>query len=233
MNRRIITIDIETLPAPEVVATVSDIQKSDNKDLSKTALNGDYGRILCIGYCDDASDKSASGVLGWNDSTNNFRDDERATLIEFWELLRGFNTRIDCIVGHNIFDFDLKFIYKRSIILGVKPSVDFSFARYRSQPVFDTMHEWEKWSYGTRVKLDYLARVLSLPSSKDSGIDGSCIASFYALGRHKEIHDYCLRDVVVTRAIYRKMVFADAGSDVLVPKLQIRTVRPLKSFLLQ
>lgn len=230
MNRRIITIDIETLPAPEVVAhTASTMQKSDSKDLSKTALNGDCGRILCIGYYNERLDKSISGVLGWCDSAKKFSNDERVTLIEFWELLRGFNTRIDCIVGHNIFDFDLKFIYKRSIIHGVKPTVDFSFARYRSQPVFDTMHEWEKWSYGTCVKMDYLARVLSLPSSKESGIDGSCVASLYALGRHQEIHDYCLRDVVVTRAIYRKMVFADASSDVPVSESQKQTARTVKN----
>jgi len=131
-------------------------------------------------------------------------------LTEFWGLLRGFSPRTDIVVGHNIFDFDLKFIYKRSVIFGVRPSVDLSFARYRSQPTFDTMHEWERWGYGSKISLDRLAKVLGLVSSKDSGIDGSLVHTLFKAGEHRVIRDYCLRDVEVTRAIYRRLVFADS-----------------------
>jgi len=50
--------------------------------------------------------------------------------------------RRDLIVGHNNMDFDLPFLYKRSMMLGVVPSVRLSFACYRSQPICDTLREW-------------------------------------------------------------------------------------------
>ncbi|MBO0797855.1 MAG: hypothetical protein J2P31_03455, partial [Blastocatellia bacterium] len=84
----------------------------------------------------------------------------------FWRRMETFRPSVDRIVGHNIFDFDLKFILKRSIIHKVRPTVDLSFARYRNRPIFDTMHECECWSYGSRPSLDTLARALGFRSSK-------------------------------------------------------------------
>ena len=66
--------------------------------------------------------------------------------------MKTLRPNIDRIVGHNIYDFDLKFILKRSVVHGVRPTVDLSFARYRNQPIFDTMYGWEWWSYGSRVR---------------------------------------------------------------------------------
>ena len=57
-----------------------------------------------------------------------------------------FRPCVDRIVGHNIYNFDLPFIYKRSVVRGVRPSIELNFARYRNQPIYDTMCEWEKWN---------------------------------------------------------------------------------------
>jgi hypothetical protein len=208
-RRRVLTIDIETLPAAcDVVLSVTGSKSVE--DQARTALNGDFGRILCIGYAnDDRFDRLRYGVLGWDVEREQFTCDERQILTEFWEMLRGFRPSVDRIVGHNLFDFDLKFIYKRSVVHGVEPTVELSFARYRNQPLFDTMYEWERWGYGSKISLDRLARVLNLPSSKDAGVDGSRVCELFTAGEHRVIHDYCLRDVELTQAIYRRMVFAD------------------------
>jgi DNA polymerase elongation subunit (family B) len=197
--RRVITIDIETLPAA-----------SDSAD-PKTALNGDFGRILCIGFADEDALGLAEGVIGWDPATETFPVDERATLAEFWSRMRGFRPSVDRVVGHNVYDFDLKFILKRSVILGVRPTVELSFARYRNQPIFDTMHEWERWSYGTKASLDTLAKALGLVSSKANGVDGSRVHELFVTGRHQDIRDYCAADVALTRAIYKKLTFADCA----------------------
>jgi DNA polymerase elongation subunit (family B) len=197
--RRVITIDIETLPAA-----------SDSAD-PKTALNGDFGRILCIGFADEHEDgRSEEGVVGWDDRTRTLSVCERDMLVEFWDRMRGFSTNLDRVVGHNLFDFDLKFILKRSVILGVRPTVELSFARYRNQPIFDTMYEWERWSPGSRVKLDTLAKALGLRSSKEGGVDGGKVYDLFLKGEHEAIRDYCLADVTLTREIYRRMTFAEA-----------------------
>ena len=108
-------------------------------------------------------------------------------------------------------DFDLRFIFKRSIVNGIKPvskHLNLSFARYKSFPIFDTMREWEKWS-NSYISLDTLAKVLGLESSKDGGIDGSQVYDFYLAGKHDEIYEYCKRDVELTRKVYRRMRFLD------------------------
>ncbi|MCW5968646.1 MAG: ribonuclease H-like domain-containing protein [Blastocatellales bacterium] len=213
--RRVITIDIETLPASQSPGHSPDpsvrLPGASDDEYLKTALNGDSGRILCVGYADEAPGAAVrSGIFGWDEIRKQFTGDEKATLLGFWQLMRTFRTGVDRIVGHNIFDFDLKFILKRSIIHGVRPTVELSFARYRNQPIFDTMYEWERWSYGPKVSLDRLARSLGLKSSKINGIDGSQIFRLYQSGQHRAIRDYCLGDVLLTRSIYKRMVFEES-----------------------
>jgi DNA polymerase elongation subunit (family B) len=194
--RRVITVDIETLPA-------------DGAD-PKSALDGNFGRLLCIGFSDEDDLGYAEGVIGWDDEANRFTGDERRMLEEFWGRMRGFRPSVDRVVGHNVFDFDLKFLLKRSIILGVRPTVELSFARYRNRPIFDTMREWECWSHCTRVSLDTLALALGLGSSKADGVDGGRVHELFLSGEHEAIRDYCANDVALTRAIYRRMTFAEA-----------------------
>lgn len=213
-NRRVVTIDIETIPKiqPETVLAGEQEMIDDAKAelaFRKTALSGDFGRILCIGYTDECLDGSRRmGVLGWDKEAKSFHLDEKRTLKGFWNLMRGFSINRDHIVGHNIFEFDLRFIIKRSIINGIRPTVNLSFRRYVNQPVFDTMREWECWSYD-KIKLEELAEALSLPSSKTDCIDGSKVFDYQEAGRHREIFEYCLRDVRLTREIYRRMTFCE------------------------
>jgi DNA polymerase elongation subunit (family B) len=149
-SSRVVTIDIETLPAPELDCfgeKATGIFKTKEAH-AKTALSGDSGRLLCIGFADDRGvDDVRYGVLGWDDASGRLTCDERQMLIDFWSMMRDFRPQTDRIVGHNIFDFDLKFIYKRLVVHGVPPAVELSFARYRSQPIFDTMCEWERWAF--------------------------------------------------------------------------------------
>lgn len=213
INTRTVTIDIETLPIEESAFSHGIGVNSKTDERLKTALSGDFGRILCIGYSDEKSGNgSTTGVLGWNAESERFTLDEPQMLADFWQMMRGFNPTRDRLVGHNIFDFDLRFILKRSRRYGIKPSVNLSFARYRCQPIYDLMCEWECWAFGAKVSLDRLAQIFSLPTSKTEEINGSRVFELFEQGRHREIHDYCVRDVKLTRAIYRRMTFANAES---------------------
>lgn len=208
MNSRIITIDIETLPAPATASQTHDaIVSAPSQD---SGLSGDEGRLLCIGFCDEdaaGTRKATRGVLGWDHAAANLHLDERRTLADFWELMRSFRPCVDRIVGHNIFNFDLLFIYKRSIICGVRPSVELSFRRYANQPIYDTMCEWERWNMRHKVSLDRLARLLGLPSPKTDDVDGSRVAELCLAGEHRAIREYCMRDVEATRQVFRRMTF--------------------------
>ena len=129
--------------------------------------------------------------------------DEKEILTKFWEAARG----AELFVGFNVMDFDLRFIYQRSVIMGVKPTQQLNFAKFRSNPIYDVMHEWSRWSNLGRTSLHGLAKALGLPSSKEGDIEGKDVAKAYAQGRLKEICRYCEKDVELTRQIYKKMTF--------------------------
>jgi 3'-5' exonuclease len=203
-------LDIETLPPDQnATAAISSLESRSDEEFRNLALSGDWGRVLTIGLIVEKNGEELHrGLLGRERQTMMFHLDEARTLRAFWKLLKGFNTKRDLIVGHNIFDFDLLFLYKRSIIQCVRPSVSLSFARYRSQPIFDTMHEWEKWRWSRKhISLDELARILGLESSKQDGMDGSKVYDKFCAGCHGEIAEYCMRDVELTRQVYYRMIF--------------------------
>ena len=201
-------LDIETLPAPgDKIETLKMFHK-EAREKSKlrgstkktgsdfdtyfrnTSFQGEFGRIFCIGYAID------------NEETKAFSGEETKILKDFWEVARN----ADQFIGHNVMDFDLRFIYKRSVILGVKPTKDLSFARYRNYPIFDTMREWEKWG-AQGVSLHRLCVALGLSSPKEEGIDGSKVYDYYIAGKRDEIVKYCKRDVEATREVYKRMNF--------------------------
>jgi DNA polymerase elongation subunit (family B) len=217
MARRIF-VDIETLPPDKISPSadiLEEISSCSDEEFRRLALDGDFGRIVTIGVIVEEGDQVIHrGLLGRERQTMMFHLDEAKTLRGFWKLLKGFNLSRDLIIGHNVFDFDLPFIYKRSVIQRVHPAVDLPFTRYRSQPIFDTMHQWNKWSPRKFVSLDRLAKVLGLESSKGQGIDGRLVYDRFCEGCHKEIADYCLRDVELVREIYYRMTFSEAGPEV-------------------
>jgi 3'-5' exonuclease len=220
-----IFLDIETLPAKEdqwkeVEPRIREPRKrkrpkgnarlpGPEEAYRNTSLSGEFGRILCIGMIieDDASEEPL--VLGWDEQAGRFNEDEPAILRLFWERLREFDVRRDLLIGHNLFDFDLRFIDQRSVVHGVRPSVELDFRRYRNQPIFDTMQEWSKWGWQDRISLDRLALVLGLPTSKSDELSGSKIYQRYREGKFRLIRDYCMADVVLTRQVYRRLTFAD------------------------
>lgn len=210
--------DIETIPAGEesypALQSLYDKKKEKNPDytdtfedfVAKTSFDGAYGRVVCIGY---AVNKDAPRVIS-------NPDNEKKILEDFWHIAK----QCDQFIGHNIMDFDLRFLLQRSIVLGVKPSWSrfqefgkkpwdmvkyLSFARYNNLPIFDTMQEWSNWG-SQKSGLEHIALALGIPTPKD-GIDGSQVYEFYKNGKLDEICDYCKRDVLVTRAVYERMTF--------------------------
>jgi 3'-5' exonuclease len=202
-------LDIETLPpAGDDACAPGDGAARVACDPDRLALNGAYGRLLCIGLIvEEDGVVIHRGLYGRDRTTMRFHLDEARTLSSFWKLVKDFNRHRDLFIGFNILDFDLLFLCQRSVINKVRPSVDICFARFRSRPVYDVMWEFTRWRH--KISLDSLSKVLGLESSKGEGIDGSRVYEFYLQGRHQEIADYCLRDVELTRRIYYRMQFSE------------------------
>ena len=195
--------DIETIPSPdehkethlEILKKKSTNNgKTDTEIHENTSFEGTFGRICAIAVIKE----NEKGTI----LKDVFSGNEKELLTKFCEAAKDANR----FIGHNIWAFDLPFIYKRSIINGVKPRTDISFARYRNYPIYDTMMEWELWNMMKSQKLDTLAKILNLPTSKDE-MDGSMVWDYYQQGKIAEICKYCMKDVELTRQVYYKMTF--------------------------
>lgn len=190
-------LDIETVPTEQSLKEhgLLDSQiKLDEADLiKKLSLSAATARILCLAYTFDPPADSPVQIL---------EGDEKAIIQNFWKL----SMDVQLFVGHNVLDFDLRFIWQRSIIHQIKPPRDIPFTRFRSAPVYDTMQEWSKWGR-EHASLDSLAKVFGISSPKET-LDGSKVYPYYRAGKLAEIYEYCKRDVDTTRQVYRRLTFA-------------------------
>lgn len=167
----------------------------------KTSFDATQGQILMIGAAVDDDDPVV------------FADQDEAVILrdfrDFMEAVqRDQNMGLPDFVGHNLIDFDLPFVFRRSVILGVPPHRTFPVmpSRY-SERVYDTMTRWA--GHGNRIKLDTLAQALGAGGKGD--IDGSQVYDYYAAGRIELLVEYCKNDVIMTREVWRHMNFKEAA----------------------
>jgi predicted PolB exonuclease-like 3'-5' exonuclease len=194
---KILYFDIETVPTDQSLKEhgllEAQIQIDEAEIIKKLSLSAATAKIICLGYAIEPSLTNTVDVL---------EGQETDIIKNFWKLAADCNL----FVGHNILDFDLRFIYQRSVIHQIKPSRDIPFSRFRNAPIYDTMHEWSKWGR-EHTSLDALAKALGIPSPKEN-LDGSKVYPYYRAGRLGEIIAYCKRDVDSVRQIYHRLTFA-------------------------
>lgn len=222
-----IILDIETTPAtaphiadyiaatikpPGTIKLAASIEKwhKESKQeaieeaIARTGLDGAFGQVVCIGYdLHDSGDPDA--VYGLDEV----------------ELLTRFNAALDAIprnmhnattvVGHNISGFDLRFLWQRYVVNGIRPHAIINAAAQAKSwdaKIYDTMTQFA--GFGNRISLDKLCMALSIPTPKGD-MDGSMVGQAVADGRLLDVVEYCKRDVKATREVYRRMTFADAN----------------------
>lgn len=213
-------LDFETIPTsnPAVIADITanikppgTIKKAETiaaweandkpaaivEAIAKTSFDGTYGSICSVAYAFDdgpvVSDCSA---------------DEEGLITGLYDAIRkGAKLGGDLtVIGHNVVGFDLKFLWKRTVILGIRPAVmPFKAKPWDSAAAFDTMVQWDS-DPTKRISLDALCRALGIPSPKGE-LDGSQIAAAFAAGRYADIAKYNAGDVEAVRRVYRRMTF--------------------------
>ena len=181
-------------------------QAAIEEQYRKLGLDGTRGQIFCIAWAfDGGTVKCASQIDG---------DEEADVLRRFLALTReaAFETpgRPDTIkwVGHNITGFDLRFIWQRCVVTGVKPVITIP---YKAKPwddnVFDTCIEW-KGQYGSNTSgsMGAICKAFGIEGKGD--MDGSKVYDEYLAGNYQKIIDYCKDDVERVRQIHKRMTFS-------------------------
>ena len=220
-------LDIETIPTDEprlidhIAASVKppasmkkpetiEAWQRDQKEqaiadaVAKAGLDGAYGRVCAIGM--HASSGGASGCIMLND----VEDGERDFLFNFVESV---HTSLPhgippVIVGHNITGFDLRFLMQRCMVHGVcLPSWWPRDPKPWDSAVHDTMHMWA--GHRDYVSLDKLCIALGIEGK--SGTNGADVAGMWERGEYEAIREYCMEDVLRTKACHERMMRAFGG----------------------
>lgn len=183
------------------VETIAEWEKNDKQSaideaVAKTGLDGAYGQIVCIGYAFDdgeiarAYGKDEAGILNVF-----FHDLEEAKL--------STHTGIT-FIGHNLAFFDLRFIFHRAVINGVKPPACFPInPKSWDASIFDTMTYWA--GHGNRISLDNLCFALGIEGKTE--FTWQDVYPAYQRGDFESIGNYCKNDVEITRNVYNKLMF--------------------------
>jgi 3'-5' exonuclease len=171
-------------------------RRLEDESYAKSAFDGTFSRIVCIGLLEFSDQMEARSAVAW------YGANERELLRQFWARLA--QDRPTLYITHNGLGFDLPFIKKRSIINQVKPSIDINLAKFRAEPVYDTMAIWSNWDTRGWVKLDVLARALQVETKSGSGEQ---VAEMWEKRQCRELAQYCLHDTYVTYACYSRMNF--------------------------
>lgn len=219
-TQRFVYFDIETIPcqsddyletlkrkvtAPATYKKPESIEKwlSENREqaamdaMSKTSFDGGRGHVCTISWA-----KNDSGIEIRHAKTI---ADERSVISDFFADLDPYHS--ETLVGHNITGFDLGFLKKRAVVLGITMPQRSSFPRDPKpwdKSVQDTM---PMWAGGTgKISMDNLCDILGI-KGKD-GFDGSMVADAWARGDHGTIAEYCKDDVWRTREVHQRFLLA-------------------------
>lgn len=173
----------------------------------KTALNGLFGEIICIGYAlEDGPAMEVSRTLG---------ESEAEVLEDFFEFLDDLTMHgqkpAPVYIGNRVGAFDLKFIAQRAFVLGVEPPTELYHTAAEWHPnIFDFSYEVN--GRNGFVSLSDLSVALGLPDPKQD-IDGSMVWDYVLEGRIDEVVEYCLQDVNCARLIYDRLRFKPREED--------------------
>jgi DNA polymerase elongation subunit (family B) len=223
----LLLIDIETVPLQKNYSDLhenlqrlwdkksqliaNDITDSHSTFSERAGIYAEFGKIICIGLGYFVKNKIASdtGNLYSLKIKSIFGDDEKEILNQFGMVCNKFfrnDSKQFC--GHNIREFDIPYICRRSYINQISlPDILINLQNKKpwENPMLDTLQFWKFGEYKNFTSIDLLSNVLGIESPKDD-IDGSDVAAVYwhqnDLAR---IVKYCNKDVVTIAQVLMRL----------------------------
>ena len=171
----------------------------------KTSFDGGQGEIISIAWASEDNEiKSKSRHL--DDSEGDFLKSvlDEINADSHNEVAGTKYPNKPFFVGHYISGFDLKFLFHRCVVLGVKPPFEIPFDGRHGKDYFDTMIAWA--GFRDSISQDNLCKALKI-EGKPSDISGAQVWDFIKAGKYEEVEAYNRDDVKKVRLIYNRLNF--------------------------
>ncbi|TDQ16223.1 hypothetical protein DFQ04_2335 [Algoriphagus boseongensis] len=206
----------EWLKKEKLIRTEIPVSEPGSLYFDRAGIHAEFGQVICVGVGYFQSKKKDKKLLFRSKVFSH--EEERELLLALKDLL-GKKKWMLC--AHNGKEFDFPYLCRRMLIHGITLPEPLQIGGKKPWEVrhFDTMEMWRFGDYKYYTRLELLAAVFGIPTSKES-IDGSEVnATFYKEKDLEKIKNYCLRDVEVTARIFMAM-------HPQTEELQIEIVRP-------
>ena len=171
----------------------ADIEEKKKKQIADMGLDPMMNMICCAGWCSERG----SGCLSIETDTH---EAEKKLLIDFWDLLSEY----DYFITFNGRSFDLRCMLLHGITHGIRPSVNIDKGRYNKGNHSDLRLILAGDNQFAKGKLDFFAQKY-LGDQKTKGIDGEMVQSYFDMGLHEDIAEYCRKDAELTYQLYQKV----------------------------
>jgi predicted PolB exonuclease-like 3'-5' exonuclease len=194
VTRSFLVLDIETIPDPDLVwdAAVDGFPPAP------------FHQVVALGvlWLDSKHSLRKLGAFGGEQDAP---PDEAKVLREFSDFI---GERHPTMVTFNGRRFDLPVLANRMLKHGVPFPVyyagrsggpDYRY-RYNDEGHMDLADLMTDYGASRMPSLTALAQLVGMPGKMD--VDGSKVQSMYEHGRHAEIRDYCLHDVIQTTWVF-------------------------------
>ena len=197
---------IDRLPEPEVktgnlkdqAKIAEKIEEAKKAQIEKMALSPLYGRVCCWCAHDSETDTTTGSCINADTDAEETEVIERAFL-----LFSKFK-----VITYNGSSFDLPFLYRRAVILGIDPN-EFSaptlaemLKRYDNNKHLDLMQVW--CGYGQFEKLDTLSALILNDHKVEIDFHDFPELIKTEEGRNR-ILTYCAHDVELTGQLYNRI----------------------------
>jgi hypothetical protein len=190
--------------------TEEEIEFDDMAETFKTraGIYAEFGKIICIsvGFLTRQPD-SSEPILRLKSFSNHV---EAVVIDDFTDLLtRHFNNPDKfAICGHNIREFDIPYICRRSLVnqLPLPRMLDIAGKKpWETKHLLDTLEMWKFGDIKNYTSLRLLAALFDIPSPKDD-ISGADVGRVYWEDRDLDrIATYCEKDVLATVQLFLRL----------------------------
>lgn len=187
---------VASLKAPKNYSKPETVEKwiAENKQdaIDKSSFDGGLGHVCTIAWTKNDGDIKGGHIKDIGD--------EAELISEFFSDFDPHHSETLC--GQNIAGFDIPFLTKRAVVLGIQLPVKWP---KNPAPWDKTIHDtMSMWGGREMVGMDRICKMLGI-DGKD-GLDGSQVAQSWAAGEHDKIKEYCEDDVRRTREIHKRFL---------------------------